>query len=127
MKALLCVRHCSSSYAIGKDAIDDLDDEDNVAKYLSAYAIKTHALWDWIKGQNVGPTISTVKTCVSLGTRANQVQMQNYSVEAWNYLRKWKHLPLKDAVLYHRTSPKRASASSSLSKICKRDRIQGVT
>ena len=106
VKAMLCARHCSSPYALCPDASDEMDDDDDEPEDLPVDAIETHALksHDWIKGQDADPTISTVKTCVSLGTRPNQVQMQNYSIEARKYLRNWKHLTLKEAVLFHRTS-----------------------
>ncbi|KAH3739133.1 hypothetical protein DPMN_045780 [Dreissena polymorpha] len=78
---MLCARHCSSPYAIGPDASDEVDNDDDEAEDVPVDAIKTLALTtqDWIKGQDADLTISTVKTCVSLGKRPNQVQMQNYS------------------------------------------------
>ncbi len=75
VKAMLCARHCSSPYALCPDASDEMDDDDDEPGDLPVDAIETHALksHDWIKGQDADPTISTVKTCVSLGTRPNQV------------------------------------------------------
>lgn len=105
VKAMVCTRHCTSPFTFETNGdVDDNDDNDTIADKPHSNA-KAHTLTanDWIKGQDADPTISIVKTCVSLGTCPNQNQLHEYPLEARKYLRNWKRLILEDRVLHHRS------------------------